>query len=102
VTQIANDFGFFLSEECYLKEADELFQKVLIHDPERTSALLNLADNLRYSGNLDSAKAMYSRYLEAFKKSKSKGKPAWWALFLTGQTTNPEKKKLSRPKNCAV
>ncbi|MEO7779450.1 MAG: hypothetical protein ABIY63_18130 [Fibrobacteria bacterium] len=101
-TKFFNDFGFFLNEECFLKEADKLLRSVLAHDSSRTSALLNLADNLRYSNEMDSAKVIYAKYLDAFGKSKSKGKPAWWALFLTGKADNPQKKKVPSPGNCAI
>lgn len=99
---IFNDFGYLLSEECYLNEARVILEKVLEHDPNRPAALLNLADNLRYEDKLDSAKIIYVQYLETFKKSKTKGKPAWWAGFLSGQTGNPDNKKLPMPKNCAI
>jgi lipoprotein NlpI len=101
-TKIFNDFGFFLSEECFLDEASQLLQSVLAHDSSRTSAFLNLADNLRYSGESDSAKVVYEKYLDTFGKSQAKGKPAWWALFLTGKANNPQKAKVPMPRNCAI
>lgn len=60
---MANDYGFFLLEAGSPSEAEPILRQVVMLDPTRAVALLNLADALWAQGRFGEARPLYGEYL---------------------------------------
>jgi tetratricopeptide (TPR) repeat protein len=64
-----NDYGFFLEQANHTAEAITVLREVLLLDPERAVAHLNLADALWKNGDNEEAKSYYNKYVAMMQKS---------------------------------
>lgn len=69
---MVNDYAFFLAESGKLNEAEPLLQRVIEAAPNRTVALLNLADVQWGLGRQELARPNYRKYLELLGPERAK------------------------------
>lgn len=77
VVQRLNDAAYFLDREGYHSEAVGLLEEIIVAEPRRLSAHLNLADALWATSQEADAKVHYELYLQLLEEDGRKTAPAY-------------------------
>jgi len=70
----SNDLGFLLEEAGYFSESIELLKQVVVAEPGRVVAYLNLADSYWGNKNIELARSSYLKYQNLMESANKQGK----------------------------